>query len=309
MTPVTTPTARALPGHLAAAFCFSAGPVGLVVQKLLVATFSPFVIIAVQMIIGGCVLWFVSVLVSRARIPVSAVGKGLALGVMHPGGFMILHTAASARLDAITLVLLTALFPTLTAVAARLVLKEPLKPTIVAGLMVSLTGLIILVSDRQATGESTIAGYLLAAAGMACATAGIIAGRKFNTGTVLPWYRLAPLQVTGAALTAGAGVVLLDLGVDLSAIADHRVPFAYLAVVMTAATYLAYNFALSRVPVPWLSIYIAAGPAVGTLAAVIIFDDSLTGTAVLGVAVILFGAALPHLRTLLRTARSRKAAI
>ena len=73
----------------AALFCFSAGPVGVAVQKLLVASFGPFLIIAVQMTLGAIVLWALRLAFPAATVPRSAVLKGLALGALHPGAFMI----------------------------------------------------------------------------------------------------------------------------------------------------------------------------------------------------------------------------
>ena len=291
----------------AALFCFSAGPVGLVVQRYLVASFDPSTIVALQMTVGAAVLWIVRASLPRRVLPVSAYGKGLALGMVHPGGFMIVYAAASARLDSITAVLAVALAPGAVALLGRLALKEPLKPVVLVGLAVSFAGMVLLVSDRDATGENQLSGILLAAVGLSLAAGGVVIGRALNTGAVLPWFVLAPLQVSGAGLVAWVGVFLFGPPVSLGPVLADWAAFAYLALGMTAASYFAYNFALSRLPTPQLGLLAAAGPGVGAIAAAIIFDQSLSNLAILGIGVVLFGAALPSLKAILMDRRHRGA--
>ena len=289
----TRPSAVPVAAIAAALFCFSAGPVGVVVQRLLVAELSPFLIVAMQMSIGAFVLWLVRALFPAVKVPGSVVLKGLALGLIHPGAFMIIYTAASGRLDSITAVLLLALVPALVAVGGRIILKETLKPVVLIGIAVSIAGIVVLVSERQVTGENSVLGFALAVIGLAVASGSVIAGRAFNTGAVLPWFLLAPLQVTGAAAAAWVGVLATGVRVDPSAMIPHWQAFAYLAFGMTAASYFAYNFALSRLPTPTLGLLSAAGPGVGALAASVIFATRIEPVEAIGIAIILAGAALP----------------
>ena len=307
---------RSLTGTLpvaAALFCFSAGPVGVAVQKLLVASFSPFLIIAVQMMLGAAVLWGLRLLFPPAPVPRSAMLKGLALGALHPGAFMIVYTTASGGLDSVTAVLLLAIMPALVAIGGRLVLKEALKPVVLVGIAVSIAGLAVLMSERQITGENTLLGFVLGVLGLALAAGGVIAGRAFNTGAVLPWFLLAPLQVTGAAIVAWTGVLVIVATTDGAVldpvlIAANWLPFLYLALGMTAASYFAYNFALSRLPTPTIGLLSAAGPGVGALAAALIFGTAIGPVAALGIAIILFGTALPPLWGVWSKGRARHAA-
>ena len=206
---------------------------------------------------------------------------------------MIIYTAASGRLDSITAVLLLALVPALVAVGGRIILKETLKPVVLIGIAVSIAGIVVLVSERQVTGENSVLGFALAVIGLAVASGSVIAGRAFNTGAVLPWFLLAPLQVTGAAAAAWVGVLATGVRVDPSAMIPHWQAFAYLAFGMTAASYFAYNFALSRLPTPTLGLLSAAGPGVGALAASVIFATRIGPVEAIGIAIILAGAALP----------------
>ncbi|MFQ6548890.1 DMT family transporter [Aestuariibius sp. 2305UL40-4] len=296
-TPVSAaPSPGAAFGVMAALFAFSLGPIGVVVQKWLVASFSPFLIVAIQATGGGVVLWFVRWLVfPKAAVPRRSILKGLALGALHPGAFMVVYTAASGRLDSVTAVLLLALGPAFVAIGGRLILKEALRPIVLVGIAVSMAGLVLLVSEREATGANTVAGFALGGVGLILTSAAMITGRAFNTGAVLPWFVLAPLQVTGGAAVAWAGVVVTGAEVDPGAVASEAPAFLYLILGMTAASYLAYNFALSRLTTPTLGLLAAGAPGVGALAASIIFDTPIGSMAAIGIAVILLGAALPPL--------------
>lgn len=307
-----TAAAPPLAATAAILFCSSAGPVGIGVQKLLVASFNPFLIIAVQMSVGAVTLWLVRLAIRHSAAPPpppppAAWAKGLLLGVLHPGAFMITFTAASARLDSITAVLVVALMPALVAVFGRVILKETLRPVVMIGILVSLMGLVILVSERQVTGENEPLGFVLGAMALVLAALGAVAGRAMYTGdggaTPLPWHLLAPLQVTGAAIVAWLGVGGLGIEVDVSAIASAWVPFAYLTFGMTAASYLAYNYALSELPMAKMGLLASAGPGVGAIAAAFLFDTSLGPVAVAGILIILLGAALPSVSAVLAPRR------
>ncbi|MEJ6402869.1 DMT family transporter [Yoonia sp. 2307UL14-13] len=283
-------------GILAALLSFSLGPVGVVVQKWLVASFSPFLIIAIQATGGAVLLWLVRwLLFPKASVGPRAILMGLALGILHPGAFMIVYTAASGGLDSVTAVLLLALGPAFIAVGGRLILRETLRPVVLMGICVSLIGLVVLISERETTGANTPMGFALGGLGLLLTSGAMIAGRAFNTGAVMPWFVLAPLQVTGGAIVAWIGTFLTGATLDPAALATEVPAFLYLIVGMTAVSYLAYNFALSRLPTPILGLLAAGAPGIGALAASVIFDTPIGPTAILGIAIILFGAALPPL--------------
>ena len=266
----------------------------MVVQKWLVVSFSPFVIVALQMTGGALVLWMIrSLAFPRVDVPRLAALKGLGLGMLHPGSFMIVYTAASSRLDSVTAVLLLALVPAFVAIGGRIALKEALRPIVMIGIVVSLAGLVILVSERDATGANEGFGFGLGVLGLMLASGSVIAGRALNTGAVLPWFVLAPLQVTGAAVVAWLGVLATGASFAVTDVAENAGAFIYLVLGMTAASYFAYNFALSELTTPTLGLLSAAGPGVGAIAAAIIFATPVGSVAILGIAIILTGAALP----------------
>lgn len=300
--PQLSPAARALPS-VAGLLSFSAGPVGLVVQRYLVESLAPPLIIAVQMSIGVVALWLIRLAFPRAHLPLSAYLKGLALGFVQPGILMMLLTTAGSRLDSVTFVLMTALFPGMVALLGRILLKEALSRWVVVGLFVSFAGMIVVVFARDTTGENQVLGFALVALALIVGPAGIIAGRVINTTAIMPWYVLAPLQVSGAWLAAclAAGVLVFGYGATVpdSLSSSQWMAFAYLGLIMTALSFMTFNYALSRLTVVHIGLLAAAGPAAGTLAAAVIFRQVLGPLALLGIAVVLFGAALPAVRAIL----------
>ena len=279
----------------AALLCFSAGPIGIAVQKLLVATLSPFFIVAVQMTLGAAILWLIRLAFPARPVPRSAIAKGLALGVLHPGAFMIVYATASANLDSLTAVLLLAFVPALVAIGGRIALGEALKPAVMIGIIVCTFGLGVLAAGRESTGDTTALGLFLGLTGLAIAASGVIAARALNTGAILPWFLLAPLQVTGAAITSWLGVLATGVPIDASRITENAAAFAYLAIGMTATGYLTYNFAVSRLTTPTLGLLSATGPGIGAIAAAILFGTAITLSEAAGIAIILAGSALPPL--------------
>lgn len=285
---------------LGALFAFSAGPVGLVVQKYLVTSFEPPIIVLIQMTVGALVLWVARFFFPKVSLPPSAYAKGLALGAVQPGLLMIILTNAGAHLDSVTFVLLAALMPGVVALMGRFFLKETLSIWVVIGLLVSFAGMLLLVIVRERTGANQPLGFVLAGIGLLIGAGGMTIGRAINTSATMPWFVLAPLQVTGAC--AAAWVVALVVGSDLptAVTSPQLIAFAYLGLGMTAISYFTFNFALSRLPVVHVGLIAAAGPGVGTVAAALIFGQTLELAAFVGISVVLLGAALPALHSLLR---------
>ncbi|GHC64197.1 DMT family transporter [Limoniibacter endophyticus] len=280
---------------LAAIFCFSAGPVGFAVQKYLAISLSPVVVIAVQMTIGAIILWTIAFMRTTQAVPLKTKLKAVGVGALHPGIFMIIFTTASRQMDGVTANLLAALMPAIVGFLARIFLAEPLKLSTLAGMAVSFAGLVLVISERKMTGESTLYGFLLAALGFSFAAAGQIAGRALHTRVQVPWQVVATMQVSGAAGIAWLSVFAIGAQLDLAAIASEWIAFSYIGAVVMAAGYAAYNFALSRLPILQLGLLAAIGPAVGAISAAIIFDSPMGLPTMAGILVIVTGTALPSL--------------
>lgn len=280
---------------MAAIFCFSTGPIGFAVQKYLTSSFTPATIIAMQMSIGATILWCTLPLFPRQTISFVERLKPFAVGIIHPASFMIIFTAASRWLDSVTAILLSAFMPAVLAVLARIVLKETLKPSLLLGMGISFAGLLLVISERHVTGESNLVGYLLATFALSLAAAGQIIGRAIHTRSNTPWQIVATMQVTGAAVTAWMIVIVSGQTFHVQDIATHWIAIAYIGVIVSGMGYLTYNFALSKMPILRLGLLSSIGPASGAISASIIFNSPFGIKSAIGVAVIVFGTALPSL--------------
>lgn len=293
--------ARSPAATLSAIYCFSAGPVGFAIQKYLTAWFSPAAIIAVQMTTGALALWAVMLLLPRQTVSLADRLKPFAVGIIHPGIFMIIFTMASRNLDGVTLILLGAFMPAVVGVAGRVFLGEPLKAITILGMGVGFPGLLLVISERRMTGENSLAGYVTALLALCLAACGQLIGRALHTRSTVPWTVVATMQVSGAATVAWVAAAASGSGIGADDVGEHWVAFAYIGLVATAGGYFAYNFALSKMPVLQLGLISSIGPAVGAVVAAVIFDSPFGLSTAGGVALIIAGTALPGLLALRRT--------
>ncbi|MDQ0471042.1 DMT family transporter [Labrys wisconsinensis] len=282
-------------GHFAAMFSFGIAPIGFLVQKSLTESISVLHILSVQLGCSAIVLWLISFMLwKEGSIAPGALAKGLGLGLLQPGVVLLLNVAGAARLDSVTLVLLWALQPPATAFVGVILLGERPPSTLKYGLAVSFAGLVLLAVQRNPVGANQAAGFALVLAAIACAAVGPAISRHLNT-VVLPWHRAASLQVTGGALLTGLGLVLVGDVSGLPALPGLWPSFAFLIFVSSAASYLAYSFALSRIDVAWVSLYAAVGPGLGAIVAVAVSGRAPGPVEAAGISVVVAGSVIPHL--------------
>jgi probable blue pigment (indigoidine) exporter len=286
-------------GHLAQLVSISVWSVGLVVQKSLTPAAGPGGILAVQFLAAAGLLW--AGLALRRALPPLAPASLLpvAWGMFAPGLVLILSIAGAARTDGVSLMLMWGLVPLLVPLLARLMLGEPLHWSFPVAGLVGLGGMALLAADRVALGVGDPLGNLLVLGGVVCAAFSQVIGRRLNTGR-MPWYQVATLQVTGAALAAT--VLMLAAGHAAPNPADVRQLGAvvYLVLGMTVVNFLAFNLALARIRAAWVSLYVCLSPAIGALAAAALLGTPLRPIDLVGIAVASGAVALPHLLRLTR---------
>jgi drug/metabolite transporter (DMT)-like permease len=131
---------------------------------------------------------------------------------------------------------------------------------------------------------------LLVLAGLAYASYSLLGRRVLE--------RHAPLGVTGRSLVWGAAGILPVAGVEWASgaraawTATAVAGTLYLAVVITALGYVAWNWALARVPAPRAAIFLNVQPIVGTLLGAALLGEPLTPFTILGGALIVAGLAV-----------------
>ena len=98
--------------------------------------------------------------------------------------------------------------------------------------------------------------------------------------------RLSRREALGAALAVAGSVLVVLNGIR------GVTGTLYLAVVITALGYVAWNWALARVPAPRAAIFLNVQPIVGTLLGAALLGDPLTPFTILGGVLIIAGLAV-----------------
>ena len=131
---------------------------------------------------------------------------------------------------------------------------------------------------------------VLVLAGVAYATYSLLGRRVLE--------RHAPLGVTTRSLVWGAAALLPVAGAEWASgarpvwTASAVAGTLYLAVVITALGYVAWNWALARVPAPRAAIFLNIQPIVGALLGAVLLGEPLTPFTILGGALVVTGLAV-----------------
>lgn len=290
------------PGIAASLLSVAVWQAGLIVQKLLAPGTNAGSLMLVQIGCAAVLMW--AVLLARGRLPPLRLHTGLnvAWGMLAPGLVLGLSIAGGARTDGVSVALIWGFLPLLGPFLARLILGEPLHWTFPAGGMVGLAGLALMLSDRAAEGGADWIGNGLVLAAVVCSALSAVIARFINRGRDT-WFQSATLQLTGGILT-GIAIVLLTgwKPPSVTGTAD-LLALAYLVLFMTVLNYVAFNFALSRLPVSWVGLTAATAPVIGVAMAWLLIGAEVSARDLLATAVIIAGVALPYLWRLSATRR------
>jgi len=281
-------------GHLAQILAICLFTVGVVVQKTLAVDNDPGDVLVLQFAAAAMLLWLVLLARGHRVTWCRHTVLTLAWGAMAPGCVLILSMYGAARTDAVSLSLIWGVVPLIGPVIGRVLLGERMSWAMPVGGAIGFGGLVLLTLNREALGVGDMAGNLMVLGAAILATLSQVFGRRLNAGD-RPWLVTATLQVTGAVITTGLAA-LADGAWASPDLTDRGTAIAmlYLVLGMSTLNFLAFNFALKRVPMAWISIYIALSPAIGTLTGVVLLGSLVRPVDMLGIAVIAAGVAFPH---------------
>ena len=215
-----------------------------------------------------------------------ALGFAAALAFAHWG--IVYSTATNAAL-------LIVVEPLAIMLLGPALLGERLTPREALGAALAVTGAVLVVADGVPGLTATLAPHwrgdlLLVLAGLAYASysllgRGVLARRHALAVTAdsIVWGACVMAPLAAAEWLAGARPV-----VGMAA----AVGTLYLAVVITAGGYLAWNWALARVPAPRAAVFLNVQPIVGALLGVALLGDRLTFFIAVGGALIVAGLSL-----------------
>jgi probable blue pigment (indigoidine) exporter len=216
------------------------------------------------------------------RRPVGAWwAKSLVLGTLNIGGFFALLFVAAYRLPGGVAATLGAIQPLIAAGLAAVVLRERLRPNVVAAGLLGIIGVSLLVLR---------AGAQLDAAGVA---AGLAGATSMASGVVLTkrWGRpVSLLTFTSWQLVAG-GLVLLPLALAVEGPPPHvsganLLGYLWLTTAGTAVAYTLWFRGIERLPVGQVSLLALLSPVVATTAGWLILDQRLTSAQIAGAMIV-----------------------
>ena len=288
-------------GHLSQIISINLWTGAIVVTKIITIEISPFIIVPLQMLLGTMLL-FSYFIILRKPINLNSFYSGVIFGLIAPGMAFSFFMFASTKTDALSMIVFWSLLPLLTPIFGRIFLSESISPFLYFGLLIAVIGSYILISNRSLSGTSNLFGNLLAFCGVLCSITGHIIGRKFNKKHLKP-EEMALGQVFGATITSTILLIINLFIFDLNILSISEIyylttmpVFIYLVIFATSLNFLLYNFALSRIPVAWVSFYSIFIPPLGVIFSYFILNEIITKFDFYAIIIIFIGSTIPLLQ-------------
>lgn len=255
---------------------------------------EPFTFLALRMLLAAGLLAVLAAL-TRAPWPSgpaaaahTAVAGLLVHGIYLGGVFWAIDRGLAAGVTAI----IVSVQPLLTAALAGAVLGERIRPRQWAGLVLGLAGVALVVSDRISLGGATVENVASALVALAGITGGTLYQKRFCPATDLRTGGVIQFLVTAAALYALA-LVLETRHIQWTG--EFLFALAWLVLVLSLGA-IGLLFALIRhgAAARVASLFYMAPPFTA-LFGYLLFDETLQGRALAGLAIVVAGVAMVNL--------------
>jgi drug/metabolite transporter (DMT)-like permease len=147
---------------------------------------------------------------------------------------------------------------------------------------------------------------MIAAAGVFCSLCGHILGRGLNRKYLKP-LDMALGQIAGAAIVSslmGFGYFLyVDFEESIFDLMGDLITFPiflYLVIFATVINFPLYNFALSKIPVAWVSLYAVFVAPIGALFSNYFLNEPISQKDIIAIFIILSGVLIPSIHKIRR---------
>lgn len=226
-------------------------------------------------------------------VSLSAYRKGdwkllLAAVIFQPCLYFWLESAALSLTSSAQAGIISASVPLLVAVAAWMILKEPLSTRVVAGLLLSVAGVAVLTLAGQATesAPSPLLGNSMEFLAMVCAAANMIIirilGRRYDAWT------LTVMQVVTGCLFFSPGIAhLMDVPAGTFE-PDLILILVFLGAGVTLGAFSLYNWAITRMPASTASAHINLIPLVAVGCGFVFLGETMNLVQMAAACVVLF---------------------
>ena len=257
---------------------------------------GPLIFLATRFVLAAAILGAVALATGMARPTRRQLGAatiaGLGLHALYLGGVFL---AISWGMPSGVSALIAGLHPVITAVAARGLLGEQLRPLQWLGVALGFAGVIAVVVDRLVAGATGLSfGAIVASVlGVIGICAGTLVQRRYGGSTPLVWGTCAQYVASAAALTLAASVHS-SFGGHEGMRFTHSTVFAlgWSVFVMSIAAILIMLWLLKREAAARVSSLFFLTPALSTLEGAILFSERMGVLALVGLVAALGGVAL-----------------
>ncbi|SFK28180.1 Threonine/homoserine efflux transporter RhtA [Desulfomicrobium apsheronum] len=255
--------------------------------------------IALQDLHPLSVMWLRMIIALACILPLyrtvslSAYRKGdwkllLAAVVFQPCLYFWLESAALGLTSSAQAGIISASVPLLVAVAAWVILKEPLSTRVLGGLLLSVAGVAVLTLGGEATvaAPSPLLGNSMEFLAMVCAAANMIIirilGRRYDAWT------LTVMQVVTGCLFFSPGIVhLMDVPAGTFDIQLVLI-LVFLGAGVTLGAFSLYNWAITRMPASTASAHINLIPVVAVGCGFVFLGETMNPLQMAAACVVLF---------------------
>jgi drug/metabolite transporter (DMT)-like permease len=220
---------------------------------------------------------------SSLRISRRELGAAALVGVLLPGANAVLFFAERDVPNGLASLIIASV--PLWVVLLRLLARERLSGTVVAGVLVGFAGVAVLL--RPSGGATTLGLVLCLVSALMWATGSFLSGR-------VPLPR-DPIAATSYEMLCG-GAAMLPLGLatmgELDVSAGSAAAWVYLVVFGSLVGYTAYVWLLAHVPLSTVATYAYVNPVVAIALGFLFRDEELTPQILLGAAIVVASVAV-----------------
>ncbi len=247
-----------------------------------------------RFVIGALTMWSVVLLAGQGR-RLKEIGWGpVLLGILDPGIAAIFMVWGLTLSSAVSGVVLLSTQPILMPLLGWLVLREPVRNSVIAGAVVAFAGAILLVHGQEDHGGGSLLGdAFLATAVLIICGAQLIARRVAQVhGRAMA---VTAIQLTMAVLVGLFVMIAVErparpfVDVDL----EVALTLVYLGVIGSTGPFFLYNYALRFMTVGVVSLLLTLIGPLGALMSWLYLGTEVTLLDWTAIAVVVFGTLLP----------------
>jgi len=264
-----------------------------VATKIALTGFAPLTVVFLRMALASLVMTlFWSRVPKAGRAPGDARLLALVC-LLQPCLYFVLESYAIKLTTSAQAGMISSLVPLLVAAGAWGFLHEAISPRTLAGIGLSLAGVVWLSLTGQAVqnAPNPVLGNILELLAMGCA-AGYMLMLKHLSSRYNSWHLTGIQAFAGALFFLPAAWLASPQPVSLSAPPEAWTAVAYLGGIVTLGAFGLYNMAVVRLPAAQAAAAINLVPPVAVLAGWLMLGESLAPTQLAACAVILTGVAL-----------------